>query len=134
MNGSYSIGMDMVYIPEFESFLKDRGTFFFEKTFTEWEKSKANSKNADQRASFYSGRYAAKEAFLKALDGRRLHAEPDLNFNYAELEIRNDEYGRPFFRYYGILMDYVSDLNLISVRLTITHTQDYAASQVLVQY
>ncbi|MCW7506436.1 holo-ACP synthase [Leptospira levettii] len=134
MKSSYSIGMDMVYIPEFESYLKDPGTAFFDQTFTDWEKQAANLKQTQQRATFYSGRYAAKEAFLKALDGRWLHTKPTIAFKYSELEIRNDDFGRPYFRYYGSLLKTISDLQMESVKLSITHVHEYAASQVLIEF
>ncbi|MDF3819662.1 holo-ACP synthase [Leptospira sp. 96542] len=134
MKSSYSIGIDMVYIPEFESYLKDSGTVFFDRTFTNWEKNAANSKPLGQRAPFYSGRYAAKEAFLKAIDGRWLHAKPSIKFEYSELEIRNDDFGRPYFRFYGSLLQTVSDLQLGAVKLSITHVNEYAASQVFIQF
>lgn len=129
-----SIGIDLVYIPEFENALQEKGSSFFESTFTEWEIAKSQTKPMDQRASFFSARYAAKEAVVKALDGSRLHLDPAIRLNYKEIEVRSDDSGRPFLRFYGEIQSYVQSLNLSSIRISITHSKDYAMSEVLVVY
>ncbi|TGM97276.1 holo-ACP synthase [Leptospira dzoumogneensis] len=132
INNPYaSVGVDLTYIPEFKESLQDKATFFFKITFTDWERKKGQTKPENQRASFFAGRYAAKEALIKALDGYRLFQKPDLNVNYSEIEIRNDDYGRPYFRFYGNFETYLNDLKPNSIRLSISHTGDYAFSEVL---
>ncbi|TGK02852.1 holo-ACP synthase [Leptospira langatensis] len=126
-----SIGVDLTFIPEFEESLQDKGTFFFAKTFSEWERSRASSKPANQRAAFFAGRYAAKEAVIKALDGYRLFQTPEIRVNYSEIEIRNDDFGRPYLRFYGTFLEYMEDLKPDSIRVSISHTGDYAFSEVL---
>ncbi len=126
-----SIGVDLTYIPEFRSALRDPGTFFFQETFSDWEREKASTKPSDQRPNFFAGRYAAKEAFIKAIDGHRLFQEPDLKFKYSEIEIRNDQFGRPFFRFYGNVSEYMQELKSVSIRVSISHAEDYAFSEVL---
>ncbi|TGK06861.1 holo-ACP synthase [Leptospira semungkisensis] len=126
-----SIGVDLAFIPEFEESLKDKGTYFFSKTFSEWERNRASSKPMDQRAGFFAGRYAAKEAVIKALDGYRLFQAPELHINYSEIEIRNDDFGRPYLRFYGTFLEYMEGLKPNSIRVSISHTGDYAFSEVL---
>lgn len=128
---SASIGIDLTFVPEFAKVMEDSASFFLKETFTEWERGRAKSKPKDQSAYFFAGRYAAKEAFIKALDGRRLFLEPDLKLKYSEIEIRNDDYGRPYFRFYGNIAEYIRSLNPSSIRLSISHTEDYAFSEVL---
>ncbi|EIE02316.1 putative holo-[acyl-carrier-protein] synthase [Leptospira licerasiae serovar Varillal str. VAR 010] len=130
-NPSVSVGVDLTFIPEFQESLHDKATFFFKITFTEWERKKGQTKPENQRASFFAGRYAAKEALIKAIDGYRLFQKPDLTVNYSEIEIRNDDYGRPYFRFYGNFETYLNNLKPNSIRLSISHTGDYAFSEVL---
>ncbi|EMJ99744.1 MULTISPECIES: holo-ACP synthase [unclassified Leptospira] len=126
-----SVGVDLTFIPEFKESLQDKATFFFKITFTDWERKKGETKPENQRAGFFAGRYAAKEALIKALDGYRLFQKPDLNVNYSEIEIRNDDYGRPYFRFYGNFETYLNNIKPNSIRLSISHTGDYAFSEVL---
>ncbi|TGM91246.1 holo-ACP synthase [Leptospira licerasiae] len=130
-NPSVSVGVDLTFIPEFQESLHDKATFFFKITFTEWERKKGQTKPDNQRASFFAGRYAAKEALIKAIDGYRLFQKPDLTVNYSEIEIRNDDYGRPYFRFYENFETYLNNLKPNSIRLSISHTGDYAFSEVL---
>ncbi|EQA44778.1 putative holo-[acyl-carrier-protein] synthase [Leptospira broomii serovar Hurstbridge str. 5399] len=126
-----SVGVDLVFIPEFREALAEPGTVFFKETFTDWERAKADTKPALQRATYYAGRYAAKEALIKALDGPRLHLDAAFRPNYIEIEVRNDNYGRPYFRFYGILSDYMEKIKSSCIRISITHAGDYAFSEVL---
>ncbi|WP_243393451.1 holo-ACP synthase [Leptospira perolatii] len=130
----YSLGVDLVYVMEFQRFLEDSASSFFEKTFTEVERSIAFRKPFSQRALFYSGRFAAKEAFVKALDGPRLHLPPELKISYPEIEIRNDEFGRPFYRFYGELSEYLRKLNFSGSQLSLSHSGDYAIAYALIEY
>lgn len=129
-----SIGVDLVYIPEFKSAWEEPGTVFFHKTFSEWEINRALKKPSLQIPSFFAGRYAAKEAFVKALDGPRLFLGPDIKLEYSEIEIRNDDYGRPFFRFSGELSEYLKKKGLVSARVSISHVEDYAFSEVLLVF
>ncbi|TGL60753.1 holo-ACP synthase [Leptospira sarikeiensis] len=133
-NPIVSVGVDLTYVPEFRESLNDKATFFFKITFTEWERNKGTSKPENQRASFFAGRYAAKEALIKALDGYRLFQKPELIINYSEIEIRNDDYGRPYFRFYGNFQTYLNELKPNSIRVSISHTGDYAFSEVLLVF
>ncbi|TGK11971.1 holo-ACP synthase [Leptospira fletcheri] len=126
-----SLGVDLVFIPEFRKALEEPGTAFFDKTFTRWELAKASAKSLSERAVFFSGRYSAKEAFVKALDGPRIHLPPAFRFLYSEIEIRNDEFGRPYCRFYGNLSDYMKKTGSSVISLSITHVEEYAFSEIL---
>lgn len=68
----------------------------------------------------YAGRYAAKEAVLKALG---------TGFRYVkwhDLEIVKDLLGKPVVKLYGAAKQIALDKNIIEVRVSISHTRELA--------
>lgn len=88
------IGIDSISTDRIEKLILKFGSKFEEKIFTESEINKSkNIKNSSLRALFYAKRFAAKEAFSKALGlgiGRGV--------DFRDIEIDNDEFGKPFIR------------------------------------
>jgi holo-[acyl-carrier protein] synthase len=92
------IGTDLISVSRIQNLIFKFKEKFTEKIFTENEILKAEKiKNADEnfspRAAFYAKRFAAKEAFSKALGlgiGRGV--------DFKDIEIDNDEMGKPFIR------------------------------------
>lgn len=82
----YGIGVDIVDVPELEQRLA-RHTFL--NAFSERERTYADRLPL-QRAETLAGRWAAKEAFLKAI-GTGWRVE----WPMSEIEVVNDENGRP---------------------------------------
>ena len=80
------IGVDIVNNNRLKKLIKNK--HFIQRIFTENEKK--SSKNLKNKLNFYSKRFAAKEAFSKALGtGFR----NDLNFN--DISVVKDRYGKP---------------------------------------
>lgn len=70
------------------------------------------------RAAFMAGRFAAKEALIKAL-GKYIKDRPPLN----SLEILNDSAGRPSVRLPATLAQALAH---ISIEISISHERSYA--------
>lgn len=85
------IGNDLVSVKRIESLIVKFKEKFAEKLFVASEIAKANQiKNPSSQASFYAKRFAAKEAFAKALGlgiGRGI--------DFKDIEIKNDNLGKP---------------------------------------
>ena len=85
----FGIGTDIVNIKRIEQSLKKNKSTFINKIFSEKEISYCeNKKNS---SAFYAKRFAAKEAFCKAIgtgfrDG----------FNFRDISIVNNKLGKPF--------------------------------------
>lgn len=74
----------------------------------------------------YAGRFAAKEAFLKALKtGWRG------KITWQEIEVVSDEYGVPTFNITGEAARILSELGAERQHLSISHTTDHAVAQVI---
>ena len=129
----YGNGIDMAYIPEFQEVLDDPNSFFIGKHFTEQEIEYCRNGGPRRAASRLAARYAVKEAFLKAVDGPRLHQEAAFIPDYRQIEVRNDEYGRPFLRFHDALKEYLREVGIVRSLVTISHTGDYAVAQVLLE-
>ncbi len=90
------IGTDLVQISRIEEMLHTFGKTFEEKVFTPLEQEKAASLPTNKRASFYAKRFAAKEAFSKALG-----SGIGMNAFFKEIEVKNDPKGAPYLVLYG---------------------------------
>ena len=76
----------------------------------------------------YAARFAAKEAFLKALGtGWRTGTA------FNEIEIYNDEEGKPEMRFHGITATTVADLKLGKIFLSLSHLKTMACAMVIIE-
>ena len=103
------IGIDIVDIRRIAKMLERHGKRFLEKVFTPAEVSYAVTTRRQEE--FLAGRFAAKEAFMKA-SGRRLA--------FRDIEVQSDS-GKPYIMYHGVRYDDVS----------ISHERSYAVSVVM---
>lgn len=94
MAGMHHIGVDIVHVPDFREQLARPGSYF-EEVFTVLELRVAAQK--PDRALHLAGRWAAKEAFIKAwsqaIYGRPPVLSPDL-VDFQEIEVQPDRWGR----------------------------------------
>jgi len=71
-----------------------------------------------------AGRFAAREAFFKAMDDQTL-------FNYKNLEVINGVNGKPKFHFFNELSSYCKDK---IIHLSISHTSEYAMAVVIIEF
>ncbi len=76
----------------------------------------------------FAGRFAAKEAFFKALGTGWVG---DLAFH--EVSIKNDEHGRPFIQLSGKTKEALQDKENCTFHLSISHTKHYATAFVIIE-
>ncbi len=110
------IGVDIVENRRFDSKSSD----FLKRIFTEREISLAPSLNSNE---YYASRFAAKEAFVKAL------GTGFVKISAQEVEILEDENSRPYI----VITDKIE--NLIpdaSVFLSISHERVYSVAMVVI--
>lgn len=105
------IGIDIVDISRVVHLRNEYGNKFLKRVFTENEILYAEGKRRSEES--LAGRFAAKEAFMKAL-GRRLP--------WRDIEILSGEKGRPFIVFNGERFDGVS----------ISHERSYAVAVVTI--
>ena len=117
--GILGLGNDIVEISRIEKAILKKG--FLEKVFTEKEIELMKSKG--NRVESYAGRFSAKEAISKAFGtGVR-------GFKLTDIEILNDELGKPIVSLKGILKEREKK---VKIELSISHCKEYATAVALV--
>ena len=117
-------GIDLVKIERIEKIIKRWGDNFIFRIFTPLEREYCEKKKGNKYQS-YAGKFAAKEALLKAL-GLGLREA-----NWKEIEIKNDELGQPIIDTSGKLKNIASAKGVSKYFISISHTKEYAAAQVI---
>ncbi len=76
----------------------------------------------------YAARFAAKESFLKAIG---TGWSKGTAFN--EIEIVNDEHGKPELRFSGITLKTIEGLKLGKIFVSLSHTKTMASALVIIE-
>ena len=97
----FGIGTDIVNIKRMDKTLKRHGDKYKNKIFS--KKEIAYCENKKFPSSFYAKRFAAKEAFTKAL-GTGVRK----GINFKDIEITNNSYGKPKIKVKGKVNDYLT--------------------------
>lgn len=115
----YGIGTDIIEISRIEKAI-NRTKTFKEKVYSEKEIEHIEKKKNPYAS--YAGRFAAKEAFSKAMGtGVR-------GFLLKEIEILNDELGKPVVYLYNEIKKLAEGLK---IQISISHSKEYAVSTVV---
>ncbi|MDH3493394.1 MAG: holo-ACP synthase [Acidobacteriota bacterium] len=121
-----SIGTDIIEVYRIRETI-ERTPRFAERVFTDVEREYCESKGA-AAAQSYAGRFAAKEALMKALKtGWRG------KITWHDIEIRNDEQGVPSFELSGEALRLLDQLGAVRVHLSISHTSEHATANVVLE-
>jgi len=119
-------GVDIVQIPKFKKiFLKNKG--FASDIFTEKEREYCLSKK-DPYVHF-AGRFAVKEAFLKAI-GRGVSAS-GIDHIFQEIEVNQHVSGKPMLSVGGWAAKTSKKKRIIQFTVSISHSTDYAIATVV---
>lgn len=121
-----SIGIDIIEVYRISETLA-RTPRFVERVFTEKERAYCEAKGAASAQSF-AARFAAKEAFLKALKtGWRG------KITWHDMEILNDEQGVPSLKISGEAREILKKTGANKIHLSMSHTTDHATAQVILE-
>ena len=126
----FGIGTDIVNIKRMEYSLKRRGFSFKTKIFS--KKEIAYCERKKNSSSFYAKRFAAKEAFTKAL-GTGIRK----GVNLKNIEISNNVLGKPFILLKGNLSTYLKKKIKSSnydIHLSLSDDKPWAQATVIISY
>jgi holo-[acyl-carrier protein] synthase len=76
----------------------------------------------------YAARFAAKEAFLKAIGTGWRNGTA-----FNEIEIYNDEEGKPEIRFHGLTAKTIADLKLGKIFVSLSHLKTMACAMVIIE-
>ena len=118
------IGTDIAEVKRFEKWIKNPE--MLERFFNEKEMSSAKSDST--KCQHYAVRFAAKEAFSKAL-GTGI-----TGFNLKEVYITNNEEGAPILHIEGAAFDLMNNrLGQCKAFVSLSHEKDYALAFVVLE-
>jgi len=128
------IGTDIVDIDGFRDQLSDPATTFVEGVFTGGELSDVEGRPARDKTPHLAGRYAAKEAFIKAWSASNHGRQPALkSVNLREIEVQTDSHGRPSLALKGQVKRSFEEDRLGPLHLSISHDGGTAAAFVVIE-
>ncbi len=119
-------GIDIAEVPRIEASIARFGDRFLRRIFTEAEirycESKAN------RIERYAARFAAKEAAMKAIGTGWNHGVA-----WRDIEVCRQPEGRPTIALHGKAADFAAKLGAVHIALSLSHTEEYAIAQVILE-
>jgi len=121
----YGIGTDIIEVERVGN-LVSKGPAFAEKIFSAGEIAYCETKRYKHQN--YAARFAAKEAFMKAIGiGWRL------GITFHDIEVTNDEMGKPSLILHGKALDFVTENHISNIQLTLSHIKEYATAFVVLE-
>ena len=122
----YGIGTDIVAVERFQRFIDSGNSALLERLFTPAERSRCEKRK--DAASCLAARFAAKEAFLKAL-GSGLRD----GLSWQDMEVINDALGKPELKLSGKAAELFQVHGLMRVHLSLSHDGGNAIAMVVVE-
>ncbi|MFD1737675.1 holo-ACP synthase [Bacillus salitolerans] len=110
------IGIDIIEISRIEKLLQN--VKFTDRILTAKEKEHFVALEGKRKSEYVAGRFAAKEAFSKAM-GTGIGKE----LSFLDIEVSKDSLGKPYF----------SRPHMENVHLSISHSKEYAVAQVIIE-
>jgi len=126
----FGIGTDIVNIKRIDYSLKKHGLNFKNRIFSKKEISYCDKKK--NSSAFYAKRFAAKEAFSKAL-GTGIRK----GVNLKNIEISNNIHGKPFILLKGSLANYLKKKiksKKYDIHLSLSDDKPWAQATVIISY
>ncbi|MFH0963075.1 MAG: holo-ACP synthase [Planctomycetota bacterium] len=119
--GIVSVGTDVVEIDRLARVCREHGARFLNRVFTPAERRYCERRKAS--VEHYAGRFAAKEAILKALD-----SGADLGASWQEIEIHSSPSGRPEVRLVGNSLARAREMHIDRWLLSLSHSHRTAVA------
>ena len=119
------IGIDMIEVDRVAHKI-EKNNGFREMVFSPKEIEYCESKA--HKYEHYAARFAAKEAFFKAIGTGWTNGT-----SFHEIEITHDEQGKPLMHLLGETQTTLKPLNIQSITLSVSHLKAIASAVVLVQ-
>ncbi len=122
----FGTGIDIVDISRFVRFVAENNISLFQRLFTPGEMAYCATKK--RSAQHYALRFAAKEAFLKAL-GTGLRE----GLSWRDMEVVHDSYGKPGLRLSGKAESLFRSKGLSGCFLSLSHDANCAVASVILE-
>ena len=118
------LGLDIAEIDRIEAAITRHGAPFLERVFTPGEVAYCERhRNKFER---YAGRFAAKEAAMKALGTGWSHG-----VRWRDIEVTREPSGKPTLRLEGGARQVADEMGVKSISITISHSGNWALAEVI---
>lgn len=117
------VGTDIIEVERIKESIESLGEKFLNRVYTKNEIEYCEKTNS-MKFQHYAARFAAKEAVFKAIS-KLLNNKFDIS--WKDIEIKNDENGRPYVELYCIEKQKIADIDI-----SLSHIKDYAIAMVAV--
>lgn len=117
------VGIDIIEIKRIER-LFSANEDFLRRIYTEKEVEYCKQKK--NKYQHFAARFASKEAMFKALGTGWVG-----NMKWTDIELLNDETGRPYLNLYGSVKEMADKKHIGNISVSLSHCQEYAIAQVL---
>ena len=121
----YGIGTDIIEVERVGG-LVSKGPQYLNHVFTQREIEFCESKR--NKNQHYAARFAAKEAFMKALG-----TGWNLGIAFNQIEVVPDQLGKPEIILHGKALEFADQEEIIRIHLSITHIKDLANAVVIIE-
>jgi holo-[acyl-carrier protein] synthase len=117
-------GIDIVEVYRMREAIDKWGQEFLSKIFTPREMSYSNSRRFSSQ--HFAGKFAAKEACLKAFGLPRRHP-----LQWTQIEILNDREGRPKVEFHADALKMKKHCGVDEVVISLSHSKNYAVANAI---
>jgi holo-[acyl-carrier protein] synthase len=121
MSDIIGIGTDITECLRIARMIERHGELFIDRVYTPDET--AYCQNRKQSTQHFTGRWAAKEAILKAIGTGWVRG-----ITWRDMEIRNDSSGRPVVAVRGGVQEVVEQLGITEIQVSISHCHTHATA------
>ena len=119
------IGCDLADVERIGKAIERNG--FKERVYTPEEISCCTASSGKDKVQSYAARFAAKEAFLKAIGTGLRGGE------LTEISVVNDDLGKPELKVTGYFASYIEEMGVTKIHLTLSHTATTAMAVVALE-
>jgi holo-[acyl-carrier protein] synthase len=118
---TFGVGIDVIEVSRIKNELSKENNGFRDRVFTKGEIDYCESMAS--KAQNYAARFAAKEAFFKALGTGWSNG-----FAWTEVEVAKDKNGKPYIIAHGKIKDFLKEKEISKVYVSISHVKDTATA------
>jgi len=118
---TFGVGIDIIEVSRIQKELSKENGGFKAKVFTKNEIDYCEPKAT--KAQNYAARFAAKEAFFKAMGSGWSNG-----FAWTEVEVAKDAAGKPYIITHGKVKEFMSKNQISNVHVSISHIKETATA------
>ena len=122
----FGLGTDIIEVSRIEKQISNPNNRFQESIFTEKEIQYCEQKR--NKAENYAARFAAKEAFFKAIGTGWRNG-----LSWKDVEVVNDKLGKPSIILYGKSKQFIEDNNINNIHISLSHIKKFALATVILE-